>query len=53
MRTLKKRFRYKVRVTAPGEQVVMVTARAKHLDPHEGWGNTFVTVINPERPQTR
>ena len=42
----KKVFRYKVRVTQVGEQVVMVTARAKHLDPHEGWGNTFVTVIN-------
>ena len=42
----KKVFVYRVRVTKPGEQVVMVTARAKNLDPHEGWGNTFVTVIN-------
>lgn len=42
----KKLFRYKVRVTQVGKQVVMVTARARHLDPHEGWGNTFVTVIN-------
>ena len=43
----KKIFLYTVRVTAPDEQVVMVTAKAKGLDPHEGWGNTFVTVINP------
>lgn len=43
----KKILNYKVRVKEKGEQKVIVTARAKNLGPHENYGKTFITVINP------
>ena len=44
----KKIFHYTVQMKEKGEQKITVSARVKNLSDSEAWGNSFVSVINPE-----